>query len=268
MWQISLKSPDLRVAWIASFLKNRHTRIMIDGHKSGEYETATGIPQGPPLSPILYLFYNADLIETHNREHNTIATGYIDDIAILRWGDTTEETCDSLSTTLGLAKQWASKHASIFALEKFQLTHHTRRRHMDTTKSVLIGGGSIAPRITSRYLGLTMDEELKWNIHIQEIKTKATKSIGALASLAGSTWGMSLKDMRRIYQATIVPQILYGCSAWSIAKDTRLGYTKKTMNTLNSLQAKAARIISGAFKATSGPALDSELFLLPMAQQI
>lgn len=40
------------------------------------------------------------------------------------------------------------------------------------------------------------------------------------------------------------------------------------MNTLNSLQAKAARIISGAFKATSGPALDTELFLLPMAQQI
>jgi hypothetical protein len=198
VWQISLKSPDLRVAWIASFLKNRHTQIMIDGHKSGEYETVTGIPQGSPLSPILYLFYNADLIETCNREHNTIAAGYIDDIAILRWGDTTEETCDGLSTTLGLAKQWASKHASIFAPEKFQLTHHTRRRHMDTTKSVLIDGGSITPR-TSRYLDLTMDEELKWNIHIQEIKTKATKSIGALASLAGSTWGMSLKDMRRIY---------------------------------------------------------------------
>jgi hypothetical protein len=268
VWQISLKSPDLRVAWIASFLKNRHTRIMIDGHKSGEYETATGIPQGSPLSPILYLFYNADLIETCNREHNTIATGYIDDIAILRWGDTTEEICDGLSTTLGLAKQWASKHASIFAPEKFQHTHHTRRRHMDTTKSVLIDGGSITPRRTSRYLGLTMDEELKWNIHIQEIKTKATKSIGALATLAGSTWGMSLKDMRRIYQATIIPQILYGCSAWSIEKDTGLGYTQKTMNTLNSLQAKAARIISGAFKATSGPALDTELFLLPMAQQI
>jgi hypothetical protein len=49
--------------------------------------------------------YNADLIETCNREHNTIATRYIDDIAILRWGDTTEEICDGLSTTLGLAKQ-------------------------------------------------------------------------------------------------------------------------------------------------------------------
>jgi hypothetical protein len=256
------------VTWIASFLKDRRTRIMIDGYKSTGYETATGIPQGSPLSPILYLFYNADLIETSNRQHNTIATGYIDDIAILRWGDTTEETCNALSTTLHLAKQRASKHASIFAPKKFQLTHHTRRRHMDTTQLVIIDEGTITPRKTSKYLGMTMDEELKWKPHIQEVKTKATKSIGALASLAGSTWGMGLKDMRRIYQATVVPQILYGCSAWSISKDTGLGYTQKTMSTLNSLQAEAARIISGAFKATSGPALDTELFLLPMTQQV
>jgi len=37
---------------------------MIDSHKSGEYEITTGIPHGSPLSPITYLFYYADLIET------------------------------------------------------------------------------------------------------------------------------------------------------------------------------------------------------------
>ena len=113
-----------------------------------------------------------------------------------------------------------------------------------------------------------MDGELNWKRHIQEVKTKATKSIGALASLAGSTWGMGLKDLRRVYQAVVVPQIMYGCSAWSIAKDKGLGYTQKTMDILNGLQTRAARIIAGAFEATSGPALNTELFLLPMAQQV
>jgi len=72
------------VKWIASFLTNRRTNIIVDRYKSKEYKTATGIPQGSPLSPILYLFYNADLIETCNRQPNTTATGYIDDVAILR----------------------------------------------------------------------------------------------------------------------------------------------------------------------------------------
>lgn len=59
------------VKWIASFLSARKTRITIDGFQSGEYQINTGIPQGSPLSPILYLFYNADLIDECNQEPDT-----------------------------------------------------------------------------------------------------------------------------------------------------------------------------------------------------
>lgn len=62
--------------------------------------------------------------------------------------------------------------------------------------------------------------------------------------------------------------MMYGCAAWSIARDTGAGYTRRTIDPINFLQAKARRIISGAFKATSGPALDIELYLLPMTQQL
>ncbi|KAH8748293.1 hypothetical protein F5882DRAFT_250546, partial [Hyaloscypha sp. PMI_1271] len=100
---------------------------------------------------------------------------------------------------------WASKHASIFAPNKFQLTHHTRRRRINLTQPVTIDQKTIAPGKASKYLGLTIDGELNWKLHIEEVKVKATKSIGALTSLAGSTWGMSLKDIRRIYQGVVVP---------------------------------------------------------------
>jgi len=175
------------VTWIASFLTNRRTNIMVDGHRSEEYKTTTGIAQGSPLSHILYLFYNADLIETCNGQPNTIGSGYIDDVTILRRGDTTEETCNALGRTLRLANQWASKHASIFAPDKFQLTHYTRQKYFNTTQPVIIDQATVMPKKASRYLGITMDGELNWKLHIQEIKIKATKSIGALASLAGST---------------------------------------------------------------------------------
>ena len=91
------------VTWIASFLTDRSTVISFDAFKSEVYRTTTGIPQGSPLSPlspILYLYYNADLIEACNQEPNTIATGYIDNVAILRWGTSIEETCNGLETTI------------------------------------------------------------------------------------------------------------------------------------------------------------------------
>ena len=118
------------VRWIASFLTDRSTVISFDTFKSEVYQTTTGIPQGSPLSPIMYLYYNADLIETCNREPNTLATGYIDDIAILRWGSSIKETCNGLEKAMQRAMIWARKHASVFAPSKFQLTHHTRRRQV------------------------------------------------------------------------------------------------------------------------------------------
>lgn len=109
------------VRWIASFLSNRSTRIVVDGYESDNYTVETGMPQGSPLSPILYIFYNSDLIEECDSGDDTAATGYIDDAAILAWGDTTEETCAKLETALTKADHWATTHASKFAPEKFQL---------------------------------------------------------------------------------------------------------------------------------------------------
>jgi hypothetical protein len=86
--------------------------------------------------------------------------------------------------TLKLANRWASKHASLFAPDTFQFTHYTRQKYFNRAQPVIIDQETVMPNKASGYLGITMDGELNWNLHIQEVKTKATKSIGALASLA------------------------------------------------------------------------------------
>jgi hypothetical protein len=67
--------------WIQSYLSNWRSRIKLDEGIGPEFEVRTDIPQGSPLSPILYLFYNADLLEI--RIGNALVTGYIDDVAIM-----------------------------------------------------------------------------------------------------------------------------------------------------------------------------------------
>lgn len=74
--------------------------------------------------------------------------------------------------------------------------------------------------------------------------------------------------MRKIYRGVAVPQMLYACSVWSNADVRGKAYTKKTLEILQAIQARAARTITGAFKATSRPALNIETYLLPVERQI
>ncbi|KAI3534405.1 reverse transcriptase [Colletotrichum abscissum] len=207
---------EATVRWIASFLGCRETEIHVDGSRSETYRLDTGIPQGSPLSPILYLFYNADLLDSCNETGDTTATGFIDDVAILAVGHSTEETCQKLQEALRKAETWASTHASVFAPEKFQLTHFTRARtRIDTDKTLHSQWGEIKPKTTCKYLGLIMDSALKWKQHIDETERKVMNTITALSSLGSSTWGVMTREMRTIYRGVAIPQMMYACSLWS-----------------------------------------------------
>jgi hypothetical protein len=111
-----------------------------------------------------------------------------------------------------------------------------------------------------------MDVKLHWKEHTEEIRRKVIKIINALSSLGGSNWGASLLDLRRIYEGTVLPQIMYACLIWSNTSMKGKLYTRRMLNTLQSLQARAARVISGAYRATLRAALDIETFLLPIKQ--
>jgi hypothetical protein len=74
------------VNWSMGFLSGRSTTLRLPGYSTQNRPIETGIPQGSPISPILYLFYNASLIERCTRG-GTEAFGYIDDVGLFAVGD-------------------------------------------------------------------------------------------------------------------------------------------------------------------------------------
>ena len=72
--------PETISRWINSFLQGRTTQLQLNGTKSESIPTRAGIPQGSPLSPLLYMYYNADLLEVAP-QHEGTRLGFIDDIA-------------------------------------------------------------------------------------------------------------------------------------------------------------------------------------------
>ena len=72
------------ICWIRSFLKDKTTAFRSEDFTSYTSNTSTGVLQGSPLSLILYLFCNANLLEDClNQTANTVPIGYINDTGIL-----------------------------------------------------------------------------------------------------------------------------------------------------------------------------------------
>src|SRR6266481_9435047 len=69
--------PEQYVHFIGQMLMGRRTRLKFDDFTSDWVNINNGIMQGDPLSMILYLFYNADLLTDINKAEAKIA--YVDD---------------------------------------------------------------------------------------------------------------------------------------------------------------------------------------------
>jgi hypothetical protein len=86
------KIPKLIVKWVGSFISNRTTTLCLPGYNTDTFSTHTSMPQGSPLSPIRFLFYNANLVEIHNLPTLPASgTGFVDDVNALAFGKSTEE---------------------------------------------------------------------------------------------------------------------------------------------------------------------------------
>ena len=178
--------------WVKAFLSNRSTRIRMPEGVSDRISTPTGIPQVSPISPILYLIYNADLIE--NCGNRVTSNALVDDVCFMAKGDSERETTNKLRSACQKADVWARTHASVFDPKKYALVHFVNTREIDPqyTPLSLQGHTVTATRTAERYLGYWLDPALDFHHHREEAVTKAGVSLQALRSLAGSTWGASL----------------------------------------------------------------------------
>lgn len=126
--------PNAYITFIEKLLTGRRTKLKFNDFVSESIEILNGIGQGNPLSMILYIMYNADLLDIPENEEKEDALGYVDDVALIAVGKDFEETTARLEQMMTRGEgglQWSRDHNSKFEVSKSVVLHASRRTQPD-----------------------------------------------------------------------------------------------------------------------------------------
>ena len=222
------------LAWFESYLSNREISTYFCSEMSDFSNVSYGVPQGSILGPLLFTLYIDDMVQ--QVEHCDIHL-YADD-TILYYSDNDVNCIDDfLNADLKRIHDWMCLNKLSLNVDKTESILIGTRSMLSKRKSlnVHISGNRIQSKETVKYLGVLIDQELKWNAHIENLCTRTSKLVNFLGRLRVFINECNLK---LIYRTIILPLFDYA----DVVFDSS---SQKYTDQLQKLQNRAGRIILG-----------------------
>lgn len=241
--------------WIEDFLTGRKFQVKINGVLSDLYDLQNGTPQGSVISPILFLLMINDFPHTTS---NTETSLYADDSAIWRSGRNIENIQQQLQPDIDKIAVWCDLWGFKLNEKKtVAIIFSKNYRHRQEKLKLKVNGNLISTVTSAKFLGVTFDQQLTWNEHINNIAESCKKRINLLRSLSGQQWGAGKHSMLKIYRTLIRPKIDYGIELFHTAN-------KASWKKLEVLQSTCLRLACGAMRGTAVDALQQECGEMPL----
>lgn len=243
---IKLSIDDSLIHLIHSFLTDRTFQVKMDGTLSIIKNIKAGVPQGSVLAPHLYSVYVHDIpliAECNMGLYADDTTYFTSDISI----NIAQRT---MQKQLKILEMWLRNWRIKVNISKTQAIIFTRRKpkipdHLNLFSEDIYYKQSV------KYLGVTLDKQLRFHHHVEAARNKALARFIHLYPLLKSPY-IRLPLKKILYTSVIRSQMTYGCEIWSNAKF-------QIIRRLHAIQRKVSLTITGADYRTTNKQLQDML---------
>jgi hypothetical protein len=204
-----LPLPPNLIGWLVDFLRDRKLQARVSGFLSRVATANCGVPQGSPLSPLLYILFTADLLESPSP--NTITESYADDLTTTASGDSLPAAEQAAQVEIDRIALWAQRWRQRFNADKSEAMAFGC---LPTAINLQLPSEGPIPqkRDIMRILGVHFDPRLTFRPHVDRVINGCHQNMRWFRRLTCKP-GLSRRWRRTAYYALIRSKLSYGNNA-------------------------------------------------------
>ena len=244
---------------LQSYLNGRQQYVIANGANSTTKLVSRGVPQGSVLGPLFFCLFINDL--PLHVTNNLISFDLFADDATVHTPDKSISVVEErLQQALTEISDWCKINSMVLNPSKTKcMIIATRQKHQlaPLSLNLSIQNEPVNQVAEHRLLGVTIDNQLKWQAHINKVCKTVSRNVYLLSKLKQFVDS----DARMLfYNAHIRSHIDYASTIWDGSSDVH-------MKRLNSLNRRAAKYILPDPNLNTEQKLE-QLEILPLSKQL
>ena len=194
------------VAWFRSYLSNRRQSVLANNFRSPCQKITQGVPQGSVLGPLFYIIYANDITKVVK---NCNIALYADDTVLYLANTDFARTVCKVQTDMDALSLWCTENGIQMNVDKTKIMVFGNSKKIDKLPhfEIMVNNVPLQRALHYKYLGMTLDSQLNYNLHVQKIISNVTVKLKQFRRMR---YFLDDKSALLIYKNMILPMIEYG----------------------------------------------------------